>query len=113
MTKNLCGDISCRNYGKYCRVHMADEEKQMKVDTKEYLKVRAEFLKANPTCTFGSCKKPATEVHHKKGRGKKYLCDAKTFLAVCPGHHRFITDHPHHARENGYSLSRLSNLKEK
>lgn len=108
MNKNLCQVPDCSRFGQYCRIHLTDEEKQMKTDTKEYLKVRKEFLETHKTCQVGTCKKPSKEVHHKKGRGKKYLCDPNTFLAVCSGHHKFIEEHPIWAKEQGYSLSRLS-----
>jgi hypothetical protein len=110
MNKNLCSNIECPNHGKYARIcgHLQDEEKELKQDTKQYLKVRADFLKAHPTCEVGTCTKKATDIHHKCGRRKKYLSNPKYFLAVCRGHHLFIESHPIWARENGYSLSRLS-----
>jgi hypothetical protein len=75
---------------------------------KKRTKVRADFLKAHPTCEVGTCTKKATDIHHKCGRRKKYLSNPKYFLAVCRGHHLFVESHPIWARENGYSLSRLS-----
>lgn len=108
MQKNICQISTCVNYQRYCRVHLVDEEKQSKTDVKSYLKVREAFLKEHKTCEVGTCGKPAKEVHHKKGRSKKFLCDPKTFMAVCSGHHKFITEHPHFAKEHGYSESRLS-----
>lgn len=108
MNKNLCTVPDCRDFGKYCRQHLADEETATKASDKEYLKVRAEFLKVHKVCQFGTCTKLATEVHHKKGRGKRYKTDPKTFMAVCSGHHKFIEQHPHFAKEKGYSESRLT-----
>jgi hypothetical protein len=109
MTKNLCTVEDCPNKGRYARAcgHLEDQKKESEEHLSEYLKVRKAFLLAHPTCQFGTCQKKATELHHKRGRGKKYLCDTKTFMAVCPGHHRFITDHPIFARENNYTESRL------
>jgi hypothetical protein len=115
MTKNLCTVDDCPNKGRYARAcgHLEDQKKESEENLSEYLKVRKAFLSTHPTCEFGTCKKEAKEVHHKCGRSKRYLCDPRTFLAVCSGHHKFIETHPHFARENGYSLSRLSNLEER
>jgi hypothetical protein len=109
MNKNLCQQDDCYNRGRYARIcgHLQDEEKESKENLSEYLKARKVFLLTHKTCQVGTCKKAAKEVHHKKGRSKKYLCDPKTFLAVCPGHHKFIEEHPIWAKENGYSESRL------
>jgi hypothetical protein len=110
MNKNLCTRDGCPNKGRYARTcgHLEDQKKESEENLSEYLKARKAFLLTHPTCQFGTCQKKATEVHHKRGRGKKYLCDPKTFLAVCGGHHKFIETHPHFAREKGYTLSRLS-----
>jgi uncharacterized protein YifE (UPF0438 family) len=107
MTKNICAEPSCRNYERYCRLHLADEDTPQESREKVYLKVRKKFLEKNPVCDFEGCWKKSTEVHHKKGRIGKLLTDDKHFMAVCPAHHRWIEKNPHSAKEKGYSESRL------
>lgn len=50
-------------------------------------------------------KRVATDVHHKRGRGR-HLNDASTFLGTCPACHDYIETHRAWARERGYLLSR-------
>jgi hypothetical protein len=45
----------------------------------------------------------ATDIHHKKGRGKN-LCKKESFMAVCRKCHTFIHDNPAWARENNYLI---------
>jgi hypothetical protein len=52
-------------------------------------------------------KKPATEVHHKKGRIGKLLLDTRFWLGVTRKGHKWIEEHPEEAKKLGYSLSRL------
>lgn len=73
---------------------------------KEYLKVRAEYLKKHKTCQVKDCKEVAKEIHHKRGRLKNLLTNSLYFLAVCRKHHRQIEAMPHWAKEQGYSESR-------
>jgi hypothetical protein len=47
----------------------------------------------------------ATEIHHKKGRGKYYL-DVSTFMACRPGHSVYIHGFPEEAYKKGYMLPR-------
>jgi len=51
--------------------------------------------------------KRATEVHHKRGRGK-FLNDVSTWLAVSREGHERIEANPLWARDNGFSESRLA-----
>lgn len=68
-------------------------------------------VEANPRCEVGlevtKCggRKPATTVHHTKGRGA-YLNDQETFIGVCWPCHSYIEKHRKWARENGYIVSR-------
>jgi predicted HNH restriction endonuclease len=48
----------------------------------------------------------ATDVHHKKGRGKYHL-DTSTWLPVCRNCHEWIETHPEDAKELGYSETRI------
>ena len=53
----------------------------------------------NFTCEI--CGKQATDIHHKKGRGK-YLCNITTFMATCRPCHMYLHDNVKWAREKGY-----------
>lgn len=82
-----------------------------------YRKVRKEYLAAHPYCEIClaehriECLKKAevhgvnraTEIHHRKGRGK-YLNDVKFFLAVCRKCHNAVGDNPKWAESRGYLL---------
>lgn len=96
---------------------------------KEYAKLRAQFLKDHPFCQwsiieFGHSwayaqtadfsefvrtgKSPypiATEVHHRKGRGK-HLLDTSTWMAVSAEGHRRIHADPKTSYAKGYMLPR-------
>lgn len=80
---------------------------------KEYAAVKHEYLAAHQVCEVwlaenpGSKKPgpPATEIHHRKGRGK-YLCDTNYFLAVCREYHNLIHRNTKWAYEKGYLLPR-------
>jgi hypothetical protein len=82
------------------------ESDKRRKQNKEYLKIRAQFLKDNPKCAVTG--KEATEVHHKKGRTGNLLTDVRYFLPVSREAHQKIELNPDWAKEQGYSLSRLS-----
>ena len=73
-----------------------------------YSKQRKEYLSNNPMChaKIYKCTKVATDVHHKKGRGKYHL-DTSTWLPVCRNCHEWIETHPEDAKELGYSEIRI------
>lgn len=81
--------------------------KKRKASMVTYKKVRKEYMIEHNDCEvcFGN---KATEIHHKRGRIAKFLCDKTYFLALCPSCHREITDNPKWAMEKGYSLDRLA-----
>jgi len=74
-----------------------------------YSILRKQFLKNHPFCQMNlkDCTNTATEVHHKKGRGKYYLDDT-TFMAGCHNCHSWVTDHPAEAIKLGLSELRLT-----
>lgn len=76
---------------------------------REYANLRKVYLFTHPTCEVIGCGCEATEVHHKKGRVGDLLTDERFFLAVCRSHHNYIELHPIEAKEQGYSLNRLTN----
>lgn len=71
-----------------------------RAEMKEYAKLRAEFLKANPVCQLCG-KAKATDVHHKCKRGKNYL-NVATWAALDRKCHTYIEDHKSWARTNGW-----------
>lgn len=68
-----------------------------------YYDKRESFLK-DKFCEFPSepfaCLNRASEVHHRRKRGK-YLLDKRTWIPICREHHRWIHDHPNKARKLG------------
>ncbi len=82
---------------------MPRSEKRSK-EERAYLTLREVFLKDKICPITGQ---QATEIHHKKGRIGKLLCDIKYWLAVSREGHIKIENNPEWAKEQGYSLSRL------
>lgn len=79
---------------------------------RQYSKQRAIFLQTHDRCKMGHyafmpCSGELT-VHHQRGRIGDLLLDEKFWIALCMGHHEFVETHPMWAKENGFSLSRLS-----
>jgi hypothetical protein len=74
--------------------------KRREREGREYGRLRKEFLAANPHCSVFPTEM-ATEVHHRKGRGRFYL-DVSTWLSVSDAGHRFLHDNPAIAREKGW-----------
>lgn len=75
-----------------------------------YSALRIVFLQQNPFCKMriiGICTHNATDVQHKKGRGKYYL-DTRFWMPACRGCHSWATDHPKEAIELGFALPRLT-----
>lgn len=71
-----------------------------------YFKKIKIFLATRPHCAISvdmgeNPPRPATDVHHVKGRGKYYL-DETTWLAVSRHWHRYLHDNPKWAREHKY-----------
>ena len=44
---------------------------------------------------------PATEVHHANGRAGTLLIDERFWKPLCSSAHRYVTEHPKYAREDG------------
>jgi hypothetical protein len=68
---------------------------------KEYGKLRKEYLAKNRICEYPGCKKPAQDIHHRRGRIGRMLCESAYFSSVCRFHHIFIHENPELAREDG------------
>jgi len=66
-----------------------------------YLHRRLVFLALHPRCVvFPS--KPATDIHHARGRAGTLLLDERFWLPVSRAAHRWIDDHPLQARRAGW-----------
>jgi hypothetical protein len=91
----------------YCR-KQAKRENTREERKHNYSKIRREYIEKHPTCEahLRKCTHVATDVHHKKGRGK-YIVDTTKFLAVCRSCHDWIHSHPKIAMAMGLSESRL------
>jgi hypothetical protein len=77
-------------------------------EEREYLRRREKYLLMHPTCQVEGCKAPATEVHHRGGRVGKLLINVMYFLGTCRDHHIQIELNPEWAKEQGYSINRLT-----
>ncbi len=73
---------------------------------KEYKVIRLWYLEYNPKCE--RCGTKGSQIHHKRGRVGKLLIDREYFMTVCFQCHRYIEDNPVKAKENGWSISRLT-----
>lgn len=74
---------------------------------KEYRRVRDVYMKNHPVCECCQAT-PSQDLHHMAGRVGDNLTNPNYFLAVCRACHQEIEINPTWAKENGYSLSRLS-----
>jgi len=72
----------------------------------EYHKLKAQFLKDNPTCVVfpwdGWKQRPATQIHHRHGRLGSLLLDTRFWLAVSQTGHDWIHTHMEQARAYGF-----------
>jgi len=77
---------------------------------KEYNQLRKIYLTKNGLCqaALPNCTHNATDVHHKKGRGRHYL-EVDTWMAVCRTCHIYIETHPVEATDLGFRDSKISN----
>lgn len=88
---------------------IAPKSKKQSMLDNAYTKLRRIFLSEHDMCQacLPGCMGQATDVHHKKGRGKWYLVVA-TWMAVCRKCHQWIEEHPIEATEMGYRESKIT-----
>lgn len=123
-----CNHENCKNPvfgGGYCKFHQflrnkpPKQQKPKKAiprtttkrrrESEDYGVLREEWLRQHPLCEARvnhNCFRQATEVHHKRGRGKYYL-DTTTWLAICHNCHIWVTENSKEAILLGLSSSRL------
>lgn len=115
-----CSDGSCGNCVKgFIVKRLSTSTKKPKKTTIkssviEYRDRRKVFLMKNKRCSVlgpdGQCKSPATEVHHRLGRGR-FLNVEETWMAVCSEcHHNKIHKETRWAHEMKYLLNRASGI---
>lgn len=68
---------------------------------KKYVLLQRYFCEYPATDGCPSCMKPATEIHHMRGRAGAMLNNVKYWLPICREHHRYLHDHGREARELG------------
>jgi len=83
--------------------------KKRTVENLKYQVLRIEFLgkPENKICPI--TKQPTSDIHHKKGRIGSLLLDTRYWVALSREGHKFVEENPIWAKENGFSLDRLSN----
>ena len=92
------------------RKRVKPRSEKRKAELERYLWWRVRFLNRHRICQCikpdgRKCHRPATQVHHRKGRGKYYLALA-TWMAVCEECHELIESERAWAYEHGYLLRR-------
>ncbi len=55
----------------------------------------------NRACRFPGCRRPATDIHHTRGRIGSLLTDTRFWVPVCRSHHDWIGANPASARDLG------------
>lgn len=109
---------------KYCSVKCMKADKKYKAIKKTstkrqsqiniYTQLRKAFLSKpeNKWCPvmqqLKNKKVRATTVHHKKGKIGALLNDTRYWVALSMDGHEYVEKHPVWAKENGYSLDRLT-----
>lgn len=76
--------------------------KKRQKESREYSRLRKDFLQELPYCEVCARSK-STDIHHRKGRGKYYL-DVESWLSTCRSCHDRIHRNPIWAREKGFLL---------
>jgi hypothetical protein len=87
------------------RTRIKPMSEKRKRESKEYSKLRIEFLTDNQECQVkkSCCTHASTDVHHMARRGRFYLV-VSTWKAACRPCHDWIETHPMEAREEGFLM---------
>lgn len=80
-----------------------------KLDNIIYNSERIKFLMLPENKICPITKQPTTDIHHSKGRIGSLFLDKKYWIALSREGHKKVEENPEWAKENGYSLNRLSN----
>lgn len=114
-TDKYCSYDCKKKYGKPVDLNLKPlypipkKSKKRIIEDAKYSVLRIEFLgkKENKICPITG--KPTTDIHHKKGRIGSLLLDTTFWVALSREGHKFVEENPIWAKENAYSLNRLSN----
>lgn len=111
--------VGREKYCKHCWYKLKSEQGEQVVKIKQvsakkakedavYSKLRKDYLSIHPFCQakLPGCTAVATDIHHKKGRGKYYLLP-NTWISACRTCHHWIETHPTESKEMGLSEDRL------
>lgn len=88
------------------RTPLARVSKKRRCETQKYGRLRKAYLLSHPLCEAcipllgWKSSMPATEIHHREGRGV-HLNEVTTFVAICRTCHLFIHQNPKYARSKG------------
>ena len=120
MIKTLCNTTGCRNYGKYCRLHISGSlskpkpiaprsKKLEQVMKKEYRPQVKEMIEANTPCKVNSpvCTKVAQGFHHLAGREGKNLTGVNK-IPCCNMCNQWCEVNDAAARSKGWKKSKFS-----
>lgn len=79
-----------------------------KIENLKYSAQRIVFLgkPENQKCPITG--KPTTDVHHMRGRVGNLFLDERYWIALSREGHRYVEENPEWAKEQGYSLNRLT-----
>lgn len=80
--------------------------KKMSKALVKYRELKYDFLHPSQTCQVCLTRK-ATQIHHKKRRGK-YLNDVSSWLPVCSQCHHTIESNPKWAMINGFTEDKFN-----
>ncbi len=82
---------------------VAGMSEKRKREAKEYAKLRRMFLRENPQCAVLEVafdrQKPATDVHHSRGRAGTLYLDTRFWIPVSREGHRWIEENRNLARK--------------
>lgn len=92
------------------RKSIRPRSKKRAAQERDYKFHRDKYLEDHPICEAGTdgCTYYAWQIHHKKGRIGNLLTDTTFFMAVCGICHEWIERNPEHAKQKGWSISRLA-----
>jgi len=107
-----CNCVECKQLPKKIPVKkqysIPKVSEKRKIDNLKYSAQRIVFLgkPENKICPITGW--PTTDIHHKKGRIGDLFLDERHWVALSREGHQYVEDNPEWAKENGFSLDRLS-----
>lgn len=89
---------------------MRNRSKRRAKQERQYNKRVKVWKEENPFCQVGGldCTELTDDCHHMKGKIELLLLDERYWLPVCRNCHTYLERNPTWAKDNNFSLSRLS-----